>query len=510
MEPPLKKAKYFFELGLHCLEQGDPESAEEKFNQALLLAPDRPSILINLSATLIQLGKWDECEKICRKILDLDDNSYDGLINLGACLSHKDQTSEALKLLDKGIKLYPLSEKAWINKGNILQELSQFNAAATCFNQALQLNPLAEEALIGRGNTHNELKEYQVALKNFDAALEINPLNAQAKWNKSLSLLRLGNFDEGWRLYESRWQIPGIREHQRHFSAPLWLGNESLHNKTILIHAEQGYGDTIQFCRYIPMIESMGANVLLSTPKSLASLMTTLSPTVHIIEDNNIEIETLCKKIDFHCPIMSLALAFNTTLETIPLETPYLSVDQHKSNVWLNTLEKLSPENKGVKKPYRVGITWNGSGHYAGTRNSKRDIPINQIVDLINYFQDENIEFHSLQTEKGKNAEISPLIKGKFFSHDSQLNNFSDTAALMSHLELIVSVDTAVAHLAGALKLPTLLLLSDPPDFMSLTKCEISPWYTTSTIIRQIKRGDWTTVIDITKDKISQSYFYAK
>ena len=510
MMSSIEKAKHFFDLGLHFLEQGDPGLAEENFNQALILAPDRPSILINLSATLVQLGKWNECEKICRKILGIDEINYDGLINLGVCLSHLERTSEALKLLDKAIEVDPLSEKAWINKGNILQESNQPNAAATCFNKALHLNPRAEEALIGRGNTHNELNKYEAALNDFDTALEINPTNPQAKWNKSLSLLRLGKFDEGWRLYEARWQIPGMREYQRHFNIPLWLGEESLKDKTILIHAEQGYGDTIQFSRYIPLIESMGAKVVFLAPNPLSKLMETLSPTVHVIEDDNFEFKTILKKVDFHCPIMSLALAFNTTLETIPIETPYLLADQYTRDSWLSVLEKLSSENQDAPKPYRVGIAWNGSGHYAGTKNSKRDIPASQIAGLINYFQGENIEFHSLQIERGKNYEIYPLIKGKFFTHHEKLDNFNHTAALMSHMNLIISVDTSVAHLAGALKLPTLILLPNPPDFMSLINCEVSPWYTSTSFLRQAKRGDWAGPLNTAKNKIAQSYFDAK
>lgn len=442
--------------------------------------------------------------------MSIDPNDIDALINLSVCLSRETLKLEALKCLDKAISIEPLSSQAWVNKGYVYLELEKLNESLECFNKAIELNAISQEAFVGRGNLQNELKEYELALKDFNKALQFNPLNPQANWNKSLSLLRLGNFTEGWNLYESRWTVPGIKECQRHFSAPLWLGKESLKNKTILIHSEQGYGDTIQFSRYIPLLESMGAKVLLLTPKPLTKLMETLSATVRIIEDDYPEFETLSKKIDFHCPIMSLALAFKTTLETIPIVMPYLSADQGKCDLWFSRLEKLHSKNRIFTKLYRIGIAWNGSGHYAGIKNSKRDIPRNLIADLVNFFQGDEIEFHSLQIERDKNQEILPLIKGQFFNHDQHLHNFSDTAALLSHMDLVISVDTAVAHLAGALKVPTLLLIPDPPDFMSLTNDESSPWYPSISLLRQDKRGNWTAPLNVAKNKIAKRDFYAK
>jgi tetratricopeptide (TPR) repeat protein len=498
----LEEAKYLFELGLYFFEKEDFARAEEQFKEALRLAPDRPSILVNLSATLIQFGKWDECEKTCQKILSIEPSNYDALLNLSICLTKTQRELQALQRLDQVIEINPDSDQAWTNKGNILQEIGKLTEASDCFNAALSINHQSQEALIGRGNLQNELKEYHAALEDLDAVLKLNPSNAQAKWNKALSLLRLGNFEEGWQLYEARWQVPGMREHTRNFNVPLWLGNESLKNKTILIHAEQGYGDTIQFSRYIPLLESKGAKVILEVPKSLTSLMYSLSTDIKVVERNTIDAQDFEDLIDFHCPIMSLALAFSTTLDTIPQHTPYLFVNEKTHEIWRNRLAKISNQTSSDKTIFRVGIAWSGSGHYAGKNNLKRDVPTNDITDLINCFDQKNIEFHSLQVEDERNKEIHRTIKRGFYSHAQQLKNFSDTAALMAGLDLIISIDTATAHLAGALNLPTLLLIPDPPDFMALISGNKTPWYSSTRLLRQKSAGDWTYPLNRAKNLI--------
>ena len=502
MTSKIEEAKHLFELGLYFFEEEDFSKAEERFKEALRLAPDRPSILVNLSATLIQLGKWEECEKACQKILSIEPSNYDALLNLSVCLSKKGYELQALKYLDQAIAIDPHSERAWTNKGNIFQEINEFAQASSCFNIALQLNSQSQEAHIGRGNLRNELKEYQSALEDFDAALELNPSNPQAKWNKALSLLRLGNFEEGWELYEARWQVPGMREHKRYFNVPLWLGKESLKDKTILIYAEQGYGDTIQFSRYIPLLESMGAKVILEVPKPLTYLMHTLSANIQILDRHSIDAKDIEIKVDFYCPIMSLALAFRSTLDTIPNKTPYLFVDEKIRVSWRERLQALTKESSLQRTPLRVGITWSGSGHYAGKTNSKRDISENNIAELINRFKGGNVEFHSLQIEEGRNQVVSKLASGGFYSHAEHLENFNDTAALIMELDLIISIDTATAHLAGALNMPTLILLPDPPDFISLTERTDTPWYPKSKLLRQAIQGEWNSVLNLAQNEI--------
>ena len=487
MNNDIDKARLFFDEGLNLYQGEKFSEAEKLFKQALSILPHRISILINLSATLIQLKKWSECQQICNLILQAEPNNCDALINLCVCAFECGDKDFALNLVDKAVLLYPQSSSAWVNKGNILQEVGIQDEACKCFERALTIDPKSQEALIGRGNIRNDLQLYALALEDFDAALLLNPLNAQAKWNKSLSLLRLGDFLNGWKLYESRWEVSGIKDHQRFFNAPLWLGCQSLESKTILIHAEQGYGDSIQFCRYVPHLQALGAKVILQVPKPLSSLMMSLDPKVEVIE-------TLpgTKYIDFHCPIMSLPLAFQTTLDSIPNTIPYLSPNESKVLFWRNRLEQISAHFNNAKN-FRVGVTWSGSGHYAGKINLKRELSIEQLSELIDHFSAYEVEFHSLQPEVEKNRLAVSRIQNKLMVHHQYLNDFDDTAALIKNLNLVVSIDTATGHLAGALNTPTLLLVPHPPDFMSLINRTDSPWYPSHQLIRQEPNRVWPT-----------------
>ena len=455
--------------------------------------PERPSILINLTATLIELEEWPNAEKLSLRLLSLEPHSFDGLINLGVCMLHLSKYDEALELFNQASEINPKSPSPWINKGLIFLDQGRIAESSKCLDEALFISPDSQEALIALGNIANELENYEAAIELFNKVLHINPKNTKALWNKSLSLLRLGKFKEGWELYESRWQIAGMRQFAlKKLTLTLWLGKESLKNKSILIHAEQGYGDTIQFCRYIPLIESMGCKVIFQVPKPLLGLMRSLGQNIEVIENDAINLELSSRKIEFYCPIMSLALAFRTTLETIPNKIPYLFASDDEITKWKDKLQKISDGKIHQRKVFRVGIAWSGSGHYAGKRNLKRDIPLDSVVSLVEQcFDMIPVEFHSLQIEKEKNHAVSKLIKESFYSHSEDLQNFQETAALMVNLDLIVSIDTSTAHLAGALNLPTLLLLPRPPDFMFQMDRSDTPWYPSIQIIRQESRSRW-------------------
>ena len=504
---PPTAAKQYFEAGLAFFNERKFLDAEKQFMNALLLAPNRLSILINLSATLIELGKWPECQKICQKIIAMDPKNYDGLMNLSICLSHDNLHPKAVEYLDQAIKINPSMPHAWVNKGNIALDLHDFEGAADYFSQALNIDPQVPEIYIGRGNLRNELKEYQLALEDFDMALTLNPTNAYAKWNKALSLLRLGDFSNGWALFESRWQVPGIREHIKHHDIPLWLGRESLRDKTILISSEQGLGDTIQFSRYLQLIEALGANIIFEVPQSLVKLMGSISPSIKIVTNYSVDLH---HPVDFHCPIMSLALAFKTAVNTIPNQLPYLFANENKRSYWHEKIAALSRQNGLSETPLRVGLAWSGSGRYAGKENFKRNMSITEVGKLILSFKDQPIEFHSLQIEADINQSFLELGSKNIFAHNKNLKDFSDTAALMMELDLVISIDTAAGHLAGALNLPTLLLIPDPPDFMAMTKINRSPWYPLTTLLRQEEVSCWSRPIAIAKKIIASMHEGAK
>ena len=506
MNASLENAKNHFQMGVNALSKENFFQAEKELRLANQLAPNRPSILTNLSTTLIRQQRWSEAIEFCNQLLEFEPNNSDGLLNLGVCKLHNNECTEALHYFERVIQIDPTLGSAWVNKGNLLLEEGMLEEAAKCFNKTLDLGTHDEEALIGLGNLHNELEEYKQGIECFSKVLEINPNNAQAKWNKAISLLRVGDFKEGWKLYESRWDISGMREYKKNLGSPLWLGKEPLNGKTILIVAEQGYGDTIQFCRYIPKLESMGAKVVMAVPNSLIDLMQTISSSVTIVPDENLFLESLLGDIDFFCPIMSLALAFETTLKSIPNHLPYLFVDEKRRNYWHKKMRELRINFETVRDPFRVGISWTGSGHYAGRKNPKRDIPPKEFANLINGLREKRIEFHSLQIEEHINDVLLKMVAGNLIKHDQDLKNFSDTAALMMELDLIVSIDTATAHLAGALNRPTLLLIPRPPDFMALTEGNHSPWYPNTTVLRQQERKKWCAPLSQVKDLILSKY----
>lgn len=501
MQSDFNLAKVHFELGLEAISQGNYIEAEKQLLQANVLAPKRPSILTNLSAVFISLQNWQAAESLCKELLMIEPENAECLINLGMCDIHSNNSEGALVKFNRAIEIAPQALSAWINKGNILQELGNFDEAKVCLKKALELNPKSEEALIGMGNLHNELKEYEEGIKCFSKVLAINPQNAQAEWNKALSILRLGDFEGGWRLYEARWRVRGMAEHARYQDIPLWLGDLPLNQKNILIHDEQGFGDTIQMARYLPLLEKqMGAQVFFAVQSPLIELMKTLSPSITIIDSRKPVAQQISQKMDYQCPVMSLPLAFKTTLSSIPQNTPYLFVDENKRLFWQKRLNEISPKTVLSKTKLRVGITWSGSGHYAGKKSSKRDLPFEQVNALVKSMACEAIDFHAIQ----KDLRIDCLkdTPENLFFHGDHLNNFADSAALLAELDLAISVDTAVGHLAGAIGKDVLLLIPDPPDFMAMVDINNSPWYPKTQLIRQNKCGVW--LIEHIKDVILQ------
>jgi len=482
-----EKAKEYFQAGLNYSNQGDYESAKLALIEAYKMMPERPSILANLSATLIHLREWEKAKSICRELLNITPTDSIGWLNLGVCAAHTEQASFAIECFEKCLQIDSSSIAALANMGNAYQDIEEYEAADSCYKKCLVLDNNYQEALIGKANLENEFKRYESALEYFDAVLQQNPKNHIACLNKALSLLRLGRFQEGWPLYESRWETLGLIEYKKKFHAPLWIGKESILGKTIYIHAEQGLGDTIQFSRYLPLLEKeKGAKVIFGAPKSLMPLMKSLSPTIKVVDQKNFS-EKYHDKIDFHCPIMSLPLAFGTELNTIPISTAYLEIDPSKKEIWSKKLDS----SKSKPTPLKIGITWRGSGKYASKVSEKRNIPFALISELVAEFRSDAIEFHAIQTEFGSDTAFkAPSLEGLNI-HTNDLIDFSDTAALISQLDLVISVDTACAHLAGALGVPTVLLIPDPPDFMSLTKCDQSPWYPNTSLLKQKKREDW-------------------
>jgi hypothetical protein len=267
-----------------------------------------------------------------------------------------------------------------------------------------------------------------------------------------------------------------MKDRFRHFPQPLWLGDAPLENRILLIHAEQGFGDVLQFCRYVPIVEKFGAKIIMEAPKILTSTLSTLPGNFTIIEAGQ-----PLPNFDLHCPMMSLPLAVQTTLETIPASIPYLFVSPSQRAIWTKKL--------GIKTKPRIGLSWSGQPDHKNDHH--RSMPLDKLRPLLRT----NLEFHALQTEYRESDEALLDELSEIQDHRHELKDFSDTAALISEMDWVISVDTSVAHLAGAMGKPLLLLLPYAPDFRWLLDRSDSPWYPTATLLRQPTLGDWESVL---------------
>lgn len=446
--------------GLWLLEEGRFETAIEYFNNALLLEP-----------------------------LSLEGNH-----NKGIAFEKMGRLQEALACYQKVIENHPTSPKTQNNIGNIYRELNLTEDAINSFNKALALDPNYAEAYSNLGWTLYGIREYQKSKGCFKNALKINPNLTPALFNLSLSQLILGEFEEGWVNYEHRMKQPLYQNKITNLTKPQWDGSESITGKTIYVYAEQGLGDTIQFCRYIKLLAERGAKVLFEPQTPLYELLLTLDGVDELLRHGQ-----PTPSYDFHCPLMSLPLAFKTNAASIPNQVPYLQTQESKNIYWKSKLA-------GINEP-KVGLVWSGGFRPNNPElwgvNKRRNIPF-EILSQINH---DGFQFFSLQ--KGGDAEAE-LIEQKesvwksnnFHNFTHELNDFSDTAALVKQLDLIVSVDTSTAHLAGALGKPTWILNRYDSCWRWLDSGDSSSWYPTAKLFRQRVPGDWSAMIQDVRHRL--------
>jgi len=379
--------------------------------------------------------------------------------------------------LDQALSIKPDHADARNNRGVALQNLGRPADALADYERALALAPDHPEASINKGNALLALGRYREALANDEEIIARRPDCGEAHFHAAHVQLALGNYHDGWKEYEWRWCTRQLRAHRRDFTQPLWLGQESLQGKTILLHAEQGLGDTIQFIRYVQLVAQQGAEVILEVQRPLLTLARQLKGIAQTVARG----EPL-PDFDFHCPLLSLPLAFGTQVHNIP-QGPYLWAPSEHVHKWRGRLLHL-------KRP-AVGLVWSGGATHGNDRN--RSIPLKRLSPL---FREENIGLVSLQRElRNEDAGIldcHPQIQ----MLGGELMDFCDTAAVISLLDLVITVDTSVAHLAGALGAPTWILVPAVPDFRWMLERTDSPWYPTARLFRQPSPGDWDSVIE--------------
>jgi tetratricopeptide (TPR) repeat protein len=419
---------------------------------------------------LHRAGRLEEAASGYVQALRTEPHHPGALHMMGALRLQQKRIEEAYALILKALEVSPDSADARYNCGLALHGLRRYEEALESYDHALAIRPDHVAALTSRANTLLSLARYPEAIESCERALAIRKDHPNAHLNESMARLVRGDFRRGWPKYE--WRLAG---RPRPYKQPPWLGDSPLAGKTILLHAEQGLGDTLQFLRYVPRLAEQGARVVVCVQPELKALVNGLSGAAAVIGSDE-----PAPAFELHCPLPSLPLAFRTELATIPGGVPYLRAPADRIAAWA---KHLAPGDR-----LRVGLTWSGNPGHAADRH--RSIPFGGLGALLD---EPRAVFVSLQKEVRPDDEPRIVHEARVQRFD--FADFADTAAVISQLDLVITVDTSVAHLAGALGKPVWILLPRAPDWRWLLDREDSPWYPTARLWRQQRLDDWDGVI---------------
>jgi tetratricopeptide (TPR) repeat protein len=456
---------------------GRAEDSLESYECAIQLKPDFVAAHNNRGNALRALSRQSESIESYTGAIALDPKYAEAYYNRGIALKDLKRLEEAVASYDGAICVRPEYAEAHNNKGNALQELERFEEALESYDRALALRPGHFEALNNRGVTLRYLKRTGEAIDALDRALKLAPEFADAHWNRSLCLLQLGRFEEGWRDYE--WRLRRADQNvPRPPSERLWNG-EDIAGKRLFVFSEQGLGDTIQFCRYAKLAEETGAKVVLAVQERLVRLLKSLSPTIEMIVPGGSPPE-----YDVCCPLLSLPRLFGTDANSISSHVPYLRAEQDRARKWR---ERIGQEG------FKIGIGWQGEKE--GIIDIGRSFPARMFESITKI---PGTRLISLQKFAGSDqlANLPETMKVETLgdNFDAGPDGFLDSAAVMENLDLIVTSDTAIAHLAGALGRPTWVALKHVPDWRWLLDSSDTSWYPSMRLFRQKNRGDWAPV----------------
>jgi tetratricopeptide (TPR) repeat protein len=466
----------YFNRGVALSELNHPAEALASYERAIALRPDYAEAYNNRGMVLGRLGDHEKALDSYERAIALKPDYVIAYNNRGATLGALSRPVEAIASYERAIALRPDYAEAHNNRGLVLHGVERYGEALAGFDRAIALKPDFADAYYNRGNALRELYRYREAIDSYELALALMPNHAFAHWNLADCRLLLGDFALGWKEYEWRWILQRPEEARRDFQQPLWLGGQSLEGRTILLHAELGLGDTLLFCRYAKQVGALGAKVVLEVQPPLRSLLADLEGVTQVLPKGAPQ-----PAFDYHCPLMSLPLVFKTDLDSIPASIPYIHSDAARVAAWEQRLGKRH-------KP-RVGLVWAGS---MKLKNDKRSLRLTEVLPLIQDWA----EWVSLQKEVPESDADLLATRPDIRHFGSALEDFADTAALVEHVDLVLSVDTSVAHLAAAMGKPVWIMVpSNPHDWRWMLDREDSPWYPTVRLFRQKTIGDWASVV---------------
>lgn len=461
-------------LGILFLRHGLPADAVLQFDLALEAKPDEPDVHNNRGNALKELKRLDAAVASYRKAIALRPRFAEAHINLANALLALERFDEALDNYDRAIELKPYPS-AIFSRAVALLKLGRLDEALTGCDRTIALEPNHAEAHNVRGNVLVALNRADEALLSYDRSIALDPARAEAFYDRSHCRLLKGQYPGGWADHEWRWQSKGFPGRRPEIDAPPWRG-QNLQGRRILVFREQGYGDIIQFARYLPLLRQCGADVTFLLSPQLRRLLSPLTAGVEVIS------ELSGAEFDFQCALMSLPFGFKTDLSSVPDTVPYLRAEPDLIHRWR---ERIGPRG------FKIGIAWRGNPK---ALDKARFIPLAQFIPLARL---PGVRLISLQSRDGLDplgdlpADVNIETLGDDF--DRGPDAFIDTAAVMANLDLIISCDTAIPHLAGALGLPVWVALKHAPDWRWLLDRHDSPWYPTARLFRQSRRDDWTS-----------------
>ncbi len=482
---------------LRKLEKND--LAIDALKEALRIKPNYLEAMFNLGQLLSDSERYEESILYFDKLIELNPKIPEVFSNKGVTLERMGKFQDAKKYFEEALKLQPDHKLTIQNYGIVFEKLGQLESAITQHNKLISMDKSDAVAYFNRACCYERLQKLDQAIEDYSRSIELDPNKTDAQWNRSLTLLCKGDYEKGWFEYEKRLRLGQAKNFYlpSSYDQFKWNGDKELIlGKRLMVRAEQGLGDTIQFCRYVKQLSQLGAIVILRVQKPLMNILRCLEGVSELSNE-----EGSYPEFDYYCNLMSLPFLLRTSIHSIPNEIPYLKADVDKVKVWADRL--------GPKVNKRVGLVW--SGGFRPDRpdlwllNRRRNIELIQLFGL----KTEGIEFHSLQ--KGELPEAELVVQHlqnwdgpKIINHAYQLTDFTETAALIENLDLLISVDTSTPHLAGALGKPVWLMNRFDTCWRWFLHRSDSPWYPTFRIFRQKSYDDWIPVIEEVKTALDE------
>lgn len=466
---------------------GRLEDALECLERALVIDPVNVADLRNRAIVLRKLRRPTEALASYEAVLAIAPDDFNALIRCSHLLNELDRREDALACIERAMVLRPDDMEVLNTRLTVLDNLGRYQEALNIVDRMLAVNPTYVHAINNAGMLLARVGRFPQAQRCYERSLALEPDQAQARYNLSVILLSRGDWARGFQEFESRWATESLQPSRLTGIGPLWLGKEDISGKTLLLYHEQGYGDSLMSVRYIPLLAERGVRVTLAVPPPLERLMRSVPGVAQVISNFDGK-----SNHQYQCPLMSLPLAFGTTPDTVPKSIPYLHAEPERVSYWHQRL--------GERTKPRIGLAWSGR-RYAPI-NYSRDMPLEQLRPLLEL----DADFISLQKEID-NADrplIAQLPRLRHFAEE--LTNFADTAALVANLDLVIAVDSAVAHLAGGLGKPVWLLNRYAACWRWLQSGTDSVWYPNLRQFRQTQPGNWATVVAEVREAVTRHF----